>query len=111
MRAARPDELTENVVPVLRLRLSRKQFERFFPVRTVALDPLAAPEPSRGALIRLDSGSYIVVTYGEETQRAIIEVAQSANPSHVVSELLSEVSVSRSAIEWRRDSLDHSPET
>lgn len=103
MRYAQPHELREGVVPVLQLRLSDRQFEEMFPVRTVDLDPLAAAEPSRAALVRLESGSYLVVTYGEVSHRAVVEVPQSSNPSNVVRELLSEVNVPTSAIEWRRD--------
>ena len=84
MRYARPTELTEDVVPELQLRLSEPEFEELFPVKTVPLDPLAAPEPSRGALIRLDSGS------------------GSADAPTVVRELFSEVDVPSSAIEWNR---------
>ena len=102
MRYARPTELTEAVVPVLQLRLSEQEFDELFPVKTVSLDPLAAAEPSRGALIRLDSGSYVVVTYGEITQRALVEVPGSADAPNVVRELLSEVDVPSTAIEWNR---------
>jgi hypothetical protein len=100
MRYAKPHELTENVVPVLQLRLSERQFDAMFPVKTVDLDPLAAPEPSRAALIRLDSGSYVVVTYGEVTHRAVVEVPRSADATNVVRELFSEVDVPSGVIEW-----------
>lgn len=105
MRYAQPHELTENVVPVLQLHLTAKQFAELFPVRTVALDPLAAPEPSKAALIQLRSGSYIVVTYGEITHRVIVEVAQSADAENVIRELLREVVVPDTAIEWKRKDL------
>lgn len=105
MRYAQPHELRESVVPVLQLRLSNRQFAEMFPVRTVNLDPLASAEPSRAALVRLDSGSYLVVTYGEVSHRAVVEVPRSADPSNVVRELLSEVTVPASAIEWKRDDV------
>ena len=108
MRYAQPHELTENVVPVLQLHLSAKQFAELFPVRTVALDPLSAPEPSKAALIQLRSGSYIVVTYGEITHRVIVEVAQSADAENVIRELLREVVVPAAAIEWKRKDLRNS---
>src|SRR5262245_24521382 len=100
MRYAQPNELTEDVVPVLQLRLSDQAFDTLFPVKTVNLAPLAAPEPSRGALIRLDSGSYVVVTYGQVTHRALVEVPGSADAPNVVQELLSEIDMPTSAIEW-----------
>lgn len=100
MRYAQPSELTENVVPVLQLRLSERQFDAMFPVKTVDLDPLAAPEPSRGALIQLDSGSYVVVTYGEVTHLAVVEVPRSAHAPKVIRELFSEIDVPSSVIEW-----------
>jgi hypothetical protein len=105
MRYAQPSELTEGVIPVLQLRLSDRQFAEMFPIRTVDLDPLASAEPSKAALVRLDSGSYLVVTYGEVSHRAVVEVPRSANPSNVVRELLSEVAMPASAIEWTRDDV------
>jgi hypothetical protein len=105
MRYAKPHELRESVVPVLQLRLSNRQFAEMFPVRTVDLDPLASAEPSRAALVRLNSGSYLVITYGEVSHRAVVEVPRSADPSVVVRELLSEVTMPASAIEWKREDV------
>jgi hypothetical protein len=109
MRYAQPHELKGNVVPVLQLHLSEKQFEHMFPVRTVGIDALAAAEPSKGALIRLESGSYVVVTYGEITHRVTVEVPQDADARTVVRELFAEVDVPGSAIEWNRENVKPRP--
>ncbi|MEK6373499.1 MAG: hypothetical protein AABO58_12475 [Acidobacteriota bacterium] len=109
MRYAQPHELKGNVVPVLQLHLSEKQFERMFPVRTVGIDALAAAEPSKGALIRLESGSYVVVTYGEITHRVTVEVPQNADARTVVRELFEEVDIPGSAIEWIRENVKPRP--
>lgn len=65
----------------------------------------AQPHELKENVVPVLSGSYIVVTYGEITSRAIVEVARSANAGTVVRELLSEVDVPPGAIEWKRSGI------
>jgi hypothetical protein len=67
MRRAKPDELNEDAKPIALLKLSEDRLRELFPVEFSEVDPLAAAEPSIGALVQLESGSYAVVMYGKIT--------------------------------------------
>ena len=59
MRRARPDELTTRAVPVMTAHLSESELVEWLPVPFDEInDPLAVPEPSKGALIELPSPSF-----------------------------------------------------
>ncbi|HVR40982.1 MAG TPA: hypothetical protein VMU84_17955 [Thermoanaerobaculia bacterium] len=80
--------------------LSEGDLERLFPVDFKDLDSLAAAEPSRAALLRLDAGSLVVVEYGTVTSTLTISVPRDADVGETLVELLEEVPFTPSSIEW-----------
>lgn len=103
MRAAKPDELRENAFPVMTARISEAELERWFPVPFQEItDPWAAPEPSRGALIELNTGDYVVLYWGRDSQELTVRIPAGLDPSAFLASFFSEVSVPRSRVSWRR---------
>lgn len=103
MRTARPNELKSHAYPVLTAAISEKELSTWFPVRFHHItDPQEAPEPSKAALIQLDSGHYFVVSYGEISNQLMLRIPTSANPSAFLSSFLREVPLPRARIVWRR---------
>jgi hypothetical protein len=104
MRRARPSELKEDAVPALVLSVDPRRLRDLFPVRFSRVDSLAEPEPSKGALIQLDSGPYAVVMYGTETRRATISFPAASNVRRTLTALLRETPIHRDEIEWIEES-------
>lgn len=104
MRRARPAELQEDAVPALVLSVDPHRLRELFPVRFSRVDSLAEPEPSKGALIQLDSGPYAVVMYGTETGRATISLPAASNVRRTLAALLRETPIHRDEIEWIEES-------
>ncbi|MDP9191147.1 MAG: hypothetical protein M3P06_05535 [Acidobacteriota bacterium] len=100
MRRARPDELKEDAVPALVLSVDPRRLRELFPVRFSRVESFAEPEPSKGALIQLDSGSYAVVMYGTETRRATISFPAAGDVPRALKALLRETSIHRDEIDW-----------
>lgn len=100
MRRADPEELREDVRPGLLLSVSEDRLRELFPVGFTALAPAAEPEPSKGALVRLGSGHYVVVVYGTVTERATVSFPVSADVHRVMDALLGEVPLQSSEIVW-----------
>jgi len=106
MRAAKPDELKENAFPVMTARVSETEFGQWFPVAFEEItDPWATPEPSKGALIRLDHGEYLVVYWGYTSNQLTVRLPSAADASTAVASLLLEVPLPRSRVLWRRDDV------
>jgi hypothetical protein len=104
MRRARPSELKEDAVPALVLSIDPRRLRELFPVRFSRVDGFAEPEPSKGALIQLDSGPYAVVMYGTETRRATISFPAASDVRRALAALLRETSIDREEIEWIEES-------
>ena len=103
MQTARPDELKENALPVMTARLSEAELLEWFPVSFEEItDPWAAPEPSKGALIRLESGEYVVLDYGKESNQLIVRIPQNVDPSRLLASFFREVPMPRSRVLWHR---------
>jgi len=64
------------------------------------LDSFTEPEPSRGATIELANGRYLVVIYGEITERLSVHAGTDAQEA--VDDFLRESRLPESAIVWRR---------
>ena len=100
MRRARPDELNEDAIPVLVLQLSESRLQQLFPVRLSAVEPFAEAEPSRGALVQLKGGSYLIVMFGEITHRATLSLPVSAAIDKAVTEILDEIPIQSAEVAW-----------
>jgi len=69
-------------------------------------DPLATPEPSKGALIQLDSGAYLVLYYGQDSQQLSVEIPEAtSDASKLISAFLSEASLPPERILWHRKDI------
>ena len=104
MRRAKPHELKTRAVPVMTARLSEAELLRWVPVPFDDIDdPLATPEPSKGALIRLEKGAYVVVYYGRDSNQLTLEIPEATrDSSEIVAAFLSEVPLPLSRVLWHR---------
>ena len=103
MRTAKPNELRENAFPVMTAELSEVELTKWFPVSFHEIsDPWAAPEPSKGALIKLDAGEYVVLDYGKESRQLTVRIPTALDASACLASLFREVPIPRSRILWRR---------
>jgi hypothetical protein len=109
MITAPAEALVADVRPSLIARISPDELKRLFPVPFVDLDPLAAPEPSRGALLRLQSGRMVVIEYGLVTSRLTVSVPASANIAETLIELLNEARIDMDTVEWITDDIEAPP--
>ena len=96
MRRAKPDEMHDDAKPIALLKLSERRLRELFPVEFSEVDPLAAAEPSIGALVQLESGSYAVVMYGKITGQTEVSMPLT---THWL-EFLSEVPLRTNEIVW-----------
>jgi hypothetical protein len=103
MRAANANELTERAVPVLAARLSEAELADLIPVEFQDInDPEATAEPSKGALIQLAAGPLVVLFYGKESGRLVLESPASANATRNVLLFFKEVPIPKSRVLWTR---------
>src|SRR4051794_29848361 len=103
MRAANRDELNENAFPVMTATLSESELKKWFPVVFQEIsDPWAAPEPSKGALIKLDAGEYVVLDYGNDSKQLTVRIPSAADAAACLASLFREVPLPPSRILWRR---------
>jgi hypothetical protein len=103
MRAAKPKELRTHASPVLTARLSETELRKWFPVSFQEItDPEATPEPSKGALIKLDAGYLAVLYFGEISKQLIVEIPASVDPSELLAAFFREVPLPRSRVLWHR---------
>jgi len=103
MRTARPAELKENAFPVMTARLSEAKLQKWFPVSFQEItDPWAAPEPSKGALVRLETGEHVVLDYGRDSNELIVRIPSQLDASSFLASFFREVPLPRSRVLWRR---------
>jgi len=103
MRAAKPDELKENALPVMTAQISESELLKWFPVTFQDItDPWATPEPSKGALIKLDAGEYVVVYWGHDSKELTVNISAATDASTVLASFFREVPIPRSRVLWRR---------
>ena len=103
MRRASPHELTTRAVPVLTARVTEAELEKWLPVAFDDIDdPLAAAEPSKGALIELTSGAFVVVYYGKDSNQLTLEIPESSEASELLASFLDEVPLPISRVLWHR---------
>jgi hypothetical protein len=103
MRAATPDELRENAFPVMTAKLTEHELTEWFPISFQEIDdPWAAPEPSKGALVKLDAGEYVVLDYGKDSSQLTVRIPTGMDASECLASLFREVPLPRSRVLWRR---------
>jgi hypothetical protein len=85
---------------VLVVQLSPSDLATAVPVPLQPLDPFAEPEPSRGATVQLHSGRYVVLIYGDVTNRLSVHAGSDATTA--VADFLQEAKIPRAAIVWER---------
>jgi hypothetical protein len=98
------DTLTERTIPVLEADLPEPIFHDLFPVRFEDLDPLSAPEPSEGALIKLENGEVILTVYGKKTGHLVIEAPKSHPTKTAIKAILSEIPPLGEYVLWTAES-------
>ena len=91
MRRASPNESLIDETVILELPISEDIFKQLFPIDIDELDVLAAPEPSLGAMIQLEAGTYLVVIYGKITQSLTILKPPNDDTEAVLNALFNEV--------------------
>jgi hypothetical protein len=103
VRAATPDELNENAFPVMTAKVTEGELTDWFPISFQEIDdPWAAPEPSKGALVKLDAGEYLVLDYGKDSSQLTIRIPAGIDASECLASLFREVPLPRSRVMWRR---------
>ena len=106
MRRAKPHELSDHAVPVMTARITEAELAKWFPIPFDELsDPLEVPEPSRGALVQLDNGAFIVLNYGKESSQLTVEFPESIKDrSALIAAFFREVPLPAARVLWyRRD--------
>ncbi len=100
------EALVNDVRPSLIVRMTPVELEHLFPIEFVDLDPLAAAEPSRGALLRLASGRLVVIEYGLVTSRLTVSVPAYVNIAETLLDLMNEAQIDMDAVEWITDEIE-----
>jgi hypothetical protein len=90
MRTAPPETLSTDIRPALTAHVAEADLMRLFPVLFDDVDPLAAAEPSKAALLQLDSGRLAVVEYGTVTSTVTVSVPSDADTGETLLDLLLE---------------------
>ena len=104
MKRAQPQQLQEDAVPGLVLKLSEARLRELFPVPFEPMDPLSEPEPSEGTLVELDRGLHVVVVHGMITHRVTLSFPASADLSHALQTVFAEIPIRSSEILWAAES-------
>jgi hypothetical protein len=103
MRAAEPSELKVQAYPVMTARISEAELTKWFPVSFQEItDPWATPEPSKGALVKLEAGDYVVLYWGAVSQELTVRIPGSVEPSAFLASFFREVPMPRARVLWRR---------
>lgn len=103
MRIAQADELQVNALPVLSAQISESELSKWFPFKLHRLThPQEVAEPSKAALIRLDTGDYFVLFWGEISNQMILRIPEATNASKFLSAFFKEVPLPRTRVLWHR---------
>lgn len=107
MRRAEPHELKTRAVPAMTAQMSESELLEWVPVPFDDItDPLETPEPSKGALIELDAGGYLVLYYGEDSHQLTVEIPETTRDSStLLSAFLREVPLPSSRVLWHRPDI------
>jgi hypothetical protein len=104
MRRADPRELAVPALPVVTARLTEAELSKWLPIRFDAIDdPLQVPEPSLAALAELDSGGFVVLTYGKDSNQLTVELPQATKSfSSLLAAFFREAPIPASRVLWHR---------
>ena len=106
MRAAKPDELREYALPVLTAQVSEIELRRWFPFPFQEInEPWTTAEPSKGALLQLKTGQYLVLYWGYESQQLTVRIAPTVEAADFLSDFFEEVPLPQSRIAWSREGV------
>jgi hypothetical protein len=107
MRVAKPEELQVYTFPVLTAHITDAEFSDWFqvPVHHIT-DPQEAAEPSKAALVQLNSGDYFVFYFGELSKRLTLRIPSATDPTRFAHAFLHEVPLPRERIVWLRDDVE-----
>ena len=106
MRAAKPSELTERAAPVLAATMSESELSDLIAVEFQDIDdPEASAEPAKGALIQLAAGPYVVLFYGKESSRLVLELPVSRDAVADLRNFFEEVPLPFTSIVWHRSDI------
>jgi len=84
-------------------KLTENELAQWFPISFQETDdPWASPEPSKGALVKLDAGEYVVLDYGKDSSQLTVRIPSSIDASECLASLFREVPLPRSRVLWRR---------
>jgi|SRR5450759_623055 hypothetical protein len=106
MQRVSPEALKTEASPVLRAQLAEDRVKKLFPVQFDEVDPWAASEPTKGALVRLEKGDLFVVTYGMATHTLEISLPKVKDVRSVVTRILEEAPIEPADIEWKTSALN-----
>lgn len=110
MRLADPQELKTPAVQVLAAHVSEDELSRLVPIKFKDItNPEEAREPSKGALVQLDTGGYVVLFYGCRSNELTVEFPSANNLTHSVTEFLREVQLPLSRVFWHRPDVELRP--
>lgn len=109
MIKASPEELQTEVTPVIQAGLDESTVRQLIPVDFESLGPLVGPEPSMGALLRLETGLLAVAIYGLVTQTLLLKVAEDKVSEESVRALLEEIQLPRQSIRWQHPATAQAP--
>ncbi len=104
MRRAEPQELQVRAMPAMTAELTESELVEWVPVPWDDItDPLATPEPSKGALVQLNDGEYVVLYYGLDSRQLTVEIPETTEDSSaLVSAFLREVALPAARVLWHR---------
>lgn len=103
MRSADPNELQTHAYPVMTAAISEAELTEWFPVRFQHVtDPQEAAEPSRAALVRLDTDECFALIYGELSNQIMLRIPTSVDAAAFMRSFFREVPLPTSRIIWRR---------
>lgn len=104
MRTAAPTELKSHAYPLLTAAISAAELSKWFPVPFhYVTDPRETAEPARMALLRLDSGEYFFLTFGELSNEMMVRIPTSVDAPAFLKSFFAEVPLPRNRILWRRE--------
>lgn len=78
-------------------------FSRLFPVEMSDVDTFAAPEPSIGGIVQLNSGQYLGINYGKVSGTLVIYIPPNEEAAGALKKIHEEIPLLHEYIWWRRD--------
>lgn len=108
MRRAEPHQLTTPALPIFTAHLTEDELADWLPIPFDDIDdPFSVPEPSKGALLRLAAGEYVVLFYGSTSHQLTVEAPEETRDvSRLIQTFFDEVPLPISRVLWHRDGTE-----